>query len=64
VTVSLGREPTLIIQGVVLALNAVQVAAISMPDWAHTLIIVVSVALGALLNRSQVTPVTKPPTGA
>ena len=57
----LGKEPTLIVQGVVAALIVVQSAAIPMAEWAHTLIAVLIVALGALVNRQAVTPVTAAP---
>lgn len=52
----LGKEPTLIIQSVVLALNVVQTAAIPMTTLAHTLIGAGVIGLGAMVNRSQVTP--------
>jgi hypothetical protein len=58
---TLGPEPTLILYGVLAALNAIQVAAISMPDWAHAIIIAVTAGLAAVVNRSQVTPVAKAP---
>jgi hypothetical protein len=54
-------EPTLIIWTIWTVLNAVQSAAIGMPAWAHTLILVVTAALGAVLNRSQVSPVSPGP---
>lgn len=52
----LKTEPTAIIWAVWTALNAIQTAAIDMPDWAHTVILVATAALGAFINRSQVTP--------
>lgn len=55
----LGREPTLIIYAVLTALNTIQVAVIDMPAWAHTVIVIVTAVLAALVNRSQVTPVLK-----
>jgi hypothetical protein len=58
---TLGPEPTLILYGVLAALNAIQVAAISMPDWAHALIIAVTAGVAAVVNRSQVSPVAKAP---
>jgi hypothetical protein len=54
--VTLGKEPTLIIQSVVLALNAIQISALSIPIWAHTLTSALVIGLGAILTRSQVTP--------
>lgn len=61
----LGREPTLIIQCIVLALNAIQLSAISMSTAAHTIVAVLVIGLGAIVNRSQVSPVARPkPPGA
>lgn len=59
--IPLGKEPTLIIQTIVAVLNAVQIAAISLPLWAHTVIVVVTIALGALVNRANVTPASPTP---
>lgn len=53
----MGREPTIIIQSVVAALNAVQLAAISMPTWTHIVALALIVGLGTYINRGQVTPV-------
>jgi uncharacterized protein (DUF983 family) len=50
-------EPAVIVGAILAALNAVQVAAIPMPTWAHTVIVAVSTVLGALIVRQQVTPV-------
>jgi hypothetical protein len=50
------REPTLIIQAIVAALIAVDAAVLTLPAWAHTLIAVLIVGLGAIVNRSKVTP--------
>jgi hypothetical protein len=58
---TLGPEPTLILYGVLAALNAIQVAALNIPDWAHAIIIAVTAGLAAVVNRSQVTPVAKAP---
>lgn len=55
----LGPEPTLIIYAVLAAVNAVQVAAIGMATWLHVVILAVTAGLGAVVNRSQVTPVAK-----
>lgn len=52
----LGKEPTLIVQGVVTALTAVQLAAISMSSTAHTIIAAVVIGLGAVVNRQLVSP--------
>lgn len=54
--VTLSREPTLIIQAIVAALTAVQVAAIPMSVTAHTIIAIAVIALGAVVNRAAVTP--------
>lgn len=59
-SINLGREPTLIIYLVLLALNTVQTEVISMPAWLHSTIVVVTTVLAALINRSQVTPALKP----
>jgi hypothetical protein len=56
----LGREPVLILSLILTAINAVQIAAISMPTWAHTVIVIVSTIIAAILQRSQVSPVLKP----
>jgi uncharacterized protein (DUF983 family) len=50
-------EPAVIVGAILAALNAVQVAAIPMPTWAHTVIVAVTTVLGALVVRQQVTPV-------
>jgi ABC-type uncharacterized transport system permease subunit len=52
----LGREPTLIIGAIVAALVAVDAAALGLPGWVRTVIAVLIVALGAIVNRSRVTP--------
>ena len=54
---TLGKEPTLIIYAVLAALNAVQVAAVSMSTTAHVVVIVVTAFLAALVNRANVVPV-------
>ena len=54
------KEPILIIGTILATLNAIQAAAISMPAWAHTVIIVVTITLGTILGRSQVTPANPP----
>jgi hypothetical protein len=56
----LGPEPTLILYGILAALNAVQVAVLNIPDWVHAIIIALSAGIVAVLNRAQVTPVAKP----
>lgn len=60
----LGPEPTLIIQAVVAMLVAANTiltttSALPLPPWVSTVISIVLVGLGALVNRSQVTPVQK-----
>lgn len=55
----MGREPTLIIQAIVAALTAIQVSAISMTATAHTIVAVIIIGLGAVVNRQVVTPVKK-----
>src|SRR5437763_1463430 len=58
----LGPEPTLIIQAVVAALIAANTAISSqtnVPWWVSVAISAVIVGLGALINRSQVTPANK-----
>ena len=57
---TLGAEPIAIIGAILAALNAIQIAAISMPTWLHTTIAVITIALGAVVGRSQVSPVPKP----
>jgi ABC-type uncharacterized transport system permease subunit len=52
----LGREPTLIIGAIVAALVAVDASAVSLPGWVRTLIAVLIIAGGAIVNRSKVTP--------
>lgn len=59
---NLGKEPTLIIQAIVTAATAVQVAAIHMSTLAHTVVAIVVIGLGALVNRQAVTPVVSPVT--
>jgi hypothetical protein len=63
----LGPEPTLIIQTVVatlVALNTTLVATntINLPSWVSPVISALIVGLGALVNRSQVSPKEKVPT--
>jgi hypothetical protein len=57
--VKLGSEPTVIIYSILAALNAVQVAVVNGPEWVNIVILAVTAALGALVNRSVVTPVKK-----
>lgn len=53
-------EPTLIISAIVAALEVAQVAVVPMPTWLHGVIAALVVGLGALVNRSQVTPAPAP----
>lgn len=53
---SLGKEPLAIIATAVAALNAVQAAAIPMPNPIHYAVVVVTVVGGVILARAQVTP--------
>lgn len=53
-------EPVLTWGTALAILNAIQTLAISMPPWAHTLIVVLTTIVAALAARSQVTPVAKP----
>lgn len=57
-------EVTLVAGIIVSTLNAVQVAAIPLPTWAHTVIAVVSIMAGALVVRQNVIPVVPPPAPA
>lgn len=58
---TLGKEPTLIIQSIVAAATAIQVAAISMSPLAHMIVAIVVIAGGALVNRQVVTPAKAKP---
>ena len=57
----LGKEVP-VVAGLVLAIiNAIQVAAIALPTWAHTVIAVVSIIAGSLVVRANVQPSTPAP---
>lgn len=49
-------EPAVIVGAILAALNAIQVAAIHMSTTAHTIILVATIVLGALVTRQNVTP--------
>lgn len=49
-------EPTVIAHTTAAILNAVQLAAVPMPVWAHVLVLVGVQLLAGTANRGQVTP--------
>ena len=55
------RNEISVVAGIVLAcINAIQISALTLPDWAHTLIAVVSIVAGSLVVRQNVIPAPAP----
>lgn len=55
----LWTEPALFLSSLAAIVNAVQVAALDLPTWAHTLIAVVSILLAGVSTRQRVSPLKK-----
>jgi hypothetical protein len=62
ITRILKLEPAAIAGVLTAAINAVQIAAVPLPTWVHTLIAAASILAAALAVRQNVTP-TPPDTG-
>ena len=57
----LGPEPIVVVSTIVAGLQAVQYIALPIPVWGHCVIAATFVALGAWIQRSQVSPAPMPP---
>ncbi len=57
---TINAEPALVLASIAAALNGIQAAAITMPGWAHALIIVLSTVLAGGLIRQRVTSASWP----